>query len=296
MPRDPRIHVPDGFHHVILRGNNRQNIFFNDADRRYWMQLLADGIDRYRHRLHAYCWMTNHVHMVVQVSDLPLGDMVRWVASQYARSTNKRQNKTGHLFERRYRSNFVDTDAYLLQLVRYIHRNPVVAHLVDDPAHYLWSSHRAYLKPSRSDFLITDKVLSCFGATRRKAISAYSTFMAEECPDSIEPPRPARPSEEFIGDEELRASNNRASPSAEETPSLTQLIEELCQRYGVSAHELASSSRARKNSTVRAAIALAARQRGIAGLNEVANRFNRSASALGHAVRNLSESGKQHGP
>lgn len=294
MPRAPRIHVADGIYHVMLRGNNRQAVFFNDSDRRYWTQLLAEGIDRYRCRIHAYCWMTNHVHMAVQVSELPLGDMVRWVASQYARATNKREAKSGHLFERRYRSNIVDTDAYLLQLVRYIHLNPVAANLVNHAVLYPWSSHRAYLDLHRSTLLTTETVLSCFGGTHRQAIAAYRKFMAEEDPATIEP-RPSQADKRPPGDQGLVTPSSRARLSAVGTPSLTQLIEVICHRYEITEDELASGSHARRNSRVRAEIALAARRQGVAGLKEVADRFNRSASALGHAIRCLSESRKRGG-
>lgn len=180
MPRKPRIHLPGGIYHVILRGNSRQPVFFADLDRRRWMRLLATGIDRYRCRIHAFCWMTNHVHMVVQVSDRPLGLLVGWVASQYARATNIRLNRSGHLFERRYRGKLVDVDSYLLQLIRYIHRNPVAARMVDIPERYPWSSHRAYLGFHRPALLTTDWMLSLFGKNRGQAIAAYRDFMAEE--------------------------------------------------------------------------------------------------------------------
>ena len=127
MPRKPRLHVPGGLYHVILRGNDRQAIYFSRADRRRWMRLLGEGIDRYRCRVHAYCWMTNHVHMAVQVSDVPLHRLMHWLAMTYSRQTNQRLGRTGHLFERRYRSKLVDADSYLLELVRYIHLNPVKA-------------------------------------------------------------------------------------------------------------------------------------------------------------------------
>lgn len=170
MPRKPRIHLPVGIYHVMLRGNSRQPIFFADLDRRRWMRLLATGIERYRCRIHAFCWMTNHVHMVVQVSDLPSGLLIGWVASQYARATNKRLNRSGHLFERPYRGKLVDVDSYLLQLIRYIHRNPVAARIIDNPEHYPWSSHRAYLGFRRPALLTTDWVLSLFDKNRGQAI------------------------------------------------------------------------------------------------------------------------------
>ncbi len=118
MARPTRLHVEGGVYHVILRGNDRQAIFFTPADRRHWIALLRRGLDRYGGRVHAYCWMANHIHMALQVADLPLHRLMHWLAMSYSRHTNQRLGRTGHLFERRYRAKLVDTDRYLLELVR----------------------------------------------------------------------------------------------------------------------------------------------------------------------------------
>lgn len=287
MPRKPRIHVPGGLYHVILRGNDRQDIFFADLDRRRWMRLLADGIDRYRCRIHAFCWMTNHVHMAVQVSDLPLGPFVGWVASQYARSTNRRLNRSGHLFERRYRGILVQVDEYLLQLVRYIHRNPVAARVVDRPERYPWSSHRAYLGYRRPALLTTDWVLSQFGKNRMQAIAGYQRFMAEEdqAPPALIAGDPA--DDRLISDDGFVDTIADFKAPCTEMPSLSRLITDLCRKHDITETQLASSRRTRRNAKLRAEIALAAQQQGIATLHEVAVRFNRSDSALCHAIRRL---------
>lgn len=76
MPRKPRLHVPGGLYHVILRDNNRQAIFFDDDDRHRWQSLLAEGLSRYGHRIHAYFWMTNHIHMAVQRRTVPVAQLM----------------------------------------------------------------------------------------------------------------------------------------------------------------------------------------------------------------------------
>src|SRR6187200_2562137 len=145
MARPLRIHVPGGMYHVTLRGNHQQDIFFTAADRARMSGLIARVLDRYDARLHAYCYMTNHVHALMQVSDVPLGRLMLRIAGQYARTTQARLLTTGHLFEKRYHPVLVDTDAYLLELIRYIHLNPVRARLVSSPAEYPWTSHHAYV-------------------------------------------------------------------------------------------------------------------------------------------------------
>ena len=145
MPRYPRLHVPGAFAHVTLRGNHRQDIFFSAADRELFNQLVGEVIECCGARLHAYCLMTNHVHLLIQVGDVPLGRIMLRIASRYARTIQQRFYTTGHLFERRYHSILVDADECLLELLRYIHLNPVRAGMVDNIAAYPWSSHHAYV-------------------------------------------------------------------------------------------------------------------------------------------------------
>ena len=127
MPRKPRLHIPHGVYHVMLRGNDRQRIFFDADDHRCLEELFTGGLARYACRIHAYCWMPNHIHLAIQIEDRPLGALMQWVAAQYARVFNRRYRRSGHLFERRHRAIWVDADRYLLALVRYIHHNPVRA-------------------------------------------------------------------------------------------------------------------------------------------------------------------------
>jgi REP element-mobilizing transposase RayT len=145
--------VPGGLYHVILRGNGRQTIFFDADDRQRWESLIEEGVSRYAHRIHAYCWMTNHVHLAIQCHDIPLAKLMGFVASQYARSTNKKINRSGHLFERRHRAILVQADSYLKELIRYIHQNPLRAGMVDDLTDYQWSSHLAYLQGKQPNWL-----------------------------------------------------------------------------------------------------------------------------------------------
>jgi REP element-mobilizing transposase RayT len=86
MARPLRIHVPGAFYHVTLRGNHRQDIFFTSADRRLFDEITAEVLERFTARLHAYCWMTNHMHMLIQVGDAPLGRLMLRIAGRYART------------------------------------------------------------------------------------------------------------------------------------------------------------------------------------------------------------------
>ncbi len=120
MTRPRRVHVPNGFYHLILRGNNRRDVFLDDRDRLRWESCVMRGLERSGTRLHAFCWMRNHVHMLAQPAETPVGEFVRLAATDYARWFNLRRQRTGHLFERRHRAIVVKDDIYLLQLVRYL--------------------------------------------------------------------------------------------------------------------------------------------------------------------------------
>ena len=130
MARKARIHYPGALYHVILRGNARQDIFIDDGDRYRFYLLMQEGIARYRHSIHAFCLMTNHLHLLIQVADIPLSRIMQNLSFRYTRWSNGRQWQSGHLFQGRYKAVLVNGDEYLLELVRYLHLNPVRAGLV----------------------------------------------------------------------------------------------------------------------------------------------------------------------
>lgn len=147
--------LPGAFYHVTLRGNHRQDIFVQSADRQILNEIVAEVMEQFGARLHAYCWMTNHIHALIQVSDVPLGSLMLRIAGRYARTIQAGLHTTGHLFEKRYQPVLVDQDEYLLQLLRYIHFNPVRARLVEFLDHYPWSSHRVYLGQREEPWVTT---------------------------------------------------------------------------------------------------------------------------------------------
>jgi putative transposase len=114
MARKPRVHYPAALYHVILRGNGGQEIFFNQEDRFRFYLLLQEGIERYRHGIHAFCLMANHIHLAIQVGNIALPRIIQNIAFRYTRWVNWRQGRTGHLFQGRYKAVLVDADSYLL--------------------------------------------------------------------------------------------------------------------------------------------------------------------------------------
>lgn len=289
MPRKPRLHIPGGLYHVTLRGNDRQTLFFDADDRRRWESLIDEGLKRHRHRIHAYCWMTNHIHMAIQCHELPLSRFMGFIASQYARSTNKKMNRSGHLFERRHRAILVQTDAYLKELVRYIHLNPLRAGMVDAIADYQWCSHRAYLNNNPPGWLTLNWVWSAFGESLVEARHQYDRFMQTDGSTSILQKLRGGSDDDHrvLGDDRFIASLGPSVTQSASRQSLKELTKTICGKYDVTEAELQSSSRERKYSAIRAEIGLAACSNEIASNAEIARYFNRSQSGLSRAISEL---------
>ena len=145
MARLPRLSVAVYPNHVIQRGNNRQAIFLNDADRRRMLELLEENARQFEVAVHAYVLMDNHFHLLLtpQTGE-GLPHMMQAVGRRYVRYFNDRHGRTGTLWEGRYKSTLIETERYLLACMAYIDLNPVRAGLVAQARDYPWSSHGHY--------------------------------------------------------------------------------------------------------------------------------------------------------
>ncbi|SFL64998.1 transposase [Rugamonas rubra] len=143
MPRRARLVLPDVPLHIIQRGNNRQQCFFADADYLAYLDWLEELAGRSECRVHAYVLMSNHIHLLLSASNVAApGALMKMLGQYFTHHVNRRYQRTGTLWEGRYKSCLVQEDGYLMQCQRYIELNPVRAHLVSDPARYRWSSYR----------------------------------------------------------------------------------------------------------------------------------------------------------
>ncbi|MDC0661362.1 transposase [Marinobacter sp. SS21] len=144
MPRKTRIYLPGVPAHVVQRGHNRDACFFAEDDFRFYCQVLAEGLKRYGAELHAYCLMTNHVHLLItpQHAD-SISRLMQHAGRQYVQYVNKTYRRSGTLWEGRHKGSLVDAESYLLSCYRYIELNPVTACMVDQPEQYPWSSFRS---------------------------------------------------------------------------------------------------------------------------------------------------------
>jgi len=284
MPRSPRIHAPGALYHVTLRGNHRQDIFFTPDDRKLLTSIVRAILVDCDAHLHAYCYMTNHVHALLQVSDTPLSRIMLLVAGRYARAVQARLQTTGHLFEKRYHALLVDADEYLLTLLRYVHLNPVRTNLAASPDDYPWSSHHAYVGNRLEPWVTTAFALGMFDADRWRAIAAYKAFVSatpERSPllDRNEHDPRILGSDAFA--QRVLGDSWKPRPDV----ALRKVIEDACARFGVTEAELQSSSRLNNIAHARAFITDQALRAGIASVSSLACCFNRDASSVRQALQ-----------
>jgi putative transposase len=174
MARLPRIDVPGVPQHLIIRGNNRSTLFRDDADRCIFLQLVEKALQACACDLHAYVLMTNHVHLLA-TGHLPgeLSEMMQRVGRKFARLVNIRWDRTGTLFEGRFRSSLVQTEAYLFTCMRYIELNPVRAGIVRHPKEFGWSSYRQNASGEPVELLTPHELYLQLGPTPGERAAAY---------------------------------------------------------------------------------------------------------------------------
>ncbi|MEA3469117.1 MAG: transposase [Thermodesulfobacteriota bacterium] len=289
MARKPRIHYPGACYHVILRGNAGQDIFFEKQDRSRFFFLLQEGIEKYKHRIHAYCLMTNHLHLAVQVGDVSLSRIIQNVSFRYTRYINHRRNQVGHLFQGRYKALLVDADRYLLELVRYIHNNPVRAGMVKLPEQYVWSSHASYLGVVPVSWLTTDWVLSQFAKEKRRAIGGYRDFVlgGKDEGHRKEFHQGNREGRILGEDRFVEEALHKASQKFSRNTTLEHVLLKVCEEYDIELDELSSGSRQKRISEPRSVAALLVRDIDHISLMELSLVLKRDLSGLSQAASRL---------
>ena len=143
MARPIRIEFGGALYHVTARGDRRETIFEDDADRERFLELLGEVVALFNWQCHAYCLMGNHYHLVIGTPDGNLSKGMRQLNGVFTQWSNRRHRRTGHLFQGRFKAILVDADSYLLELTRYVVLNPVRAGMVKQPSDWPWSSFSA---------------------------------------------------------------------------------------------------------------------------------------------------------
>ena len=181
MPRKPRIILPNTPHHIVMRGHNRQAVFAESSDYERYLDTLARLKYDLEVEVYSFCLMTNHVHLLIRPGEnvKSLSKLMNYLSSWHTKTHNWLEQRTGTLWEGRFKSSPVDTDSYLLACSRYIELNPVRAGMVDNPSDYRWSSYNDKIGRGRFKWLDRDPTFLSLGDSLKKAQHRYSKFVLE---------------------------------------------------------------------------------------------------------------------
>ena len=178
MPRRPRPQISGGFYHVTMRGNNKGAIYTSDADRRLFLACLGVAQRRCGWRVHMYCLMTNHYHVLVETPEPNIAAGMQWLNSRYAHRFNETYERVGHLFQRRYADGLIEDDDHMQTVMRYIPLNPVKAGLCVRPEDYAWSSYGPTIGlRTRPSFLTVDWLLRRFASNQVDAQTLFRQWV-----------------------------------------------------------------------------------------------------------------------
>jgi putative transposase len=184
MARLPRLNLPDIPQHVVQRGNNRQVSFFCEKDYRVYLDKLKDYAKKYQVEVHAFVLMTNHVHLLMTpLTEKGISQLMQALGRYYVRYINTSHNRTGTLWEGRFRSTLVDSERYFLLLSRYIELNPVRAGMVEHPAEYSWSSYHHNALDKQIALLTPHPCYLALGNSLTKRKQAYQALFQQHIPD-----------------------------------------------------------------------------------------------------------------
>jgi REP element-mobilizing transposase RayT len=182
MPRQPRIDVQGQLYHVIARGIERANIFLKADDYGDFIARLETALKKTDGKCMAWCLIPNHFHLLILRGSRPLSELMRRVMTGYAVNFNSKHRRSGHLFQNRYKAILCDAEEYLLELVAYIHLNPLRAGLVGDMAgleKYKWCGHGALTGMQKAGFLEREYILSHFNQNEKAAVLKYAAFIRD---------------------------------------------------------------------------------------------------------------------
>lgn len=290
MPRKLRIHYDQAIYHVMLRGNYRQNIFSDEEDYSFFNSLLARSVNQFNCKIHLFCLMTNHVHIVIEVHHIPLWKIILSISSCYARYYHKKTNRCGHLFQGRYQAKLVENEKYLLELCYYIHLNPIKANIVKDLDSYPWSSHLSYTGNKSLYWLSTSFVLGLVEKYYDSDSSneIYSSFIKNKTLDDREQDRSRFCKFDEDGQLIVKDSINEKIAVTKPIPlnhlSINQIAEIVCQFLKIDINELSSVNQSQEVVLCRSMITYFAHYQGNYDLKKIAHLFMRHSDTISRTL------------
>jgi REP element-mobilizing transposase RayT len=318
MPRKARIDAPGALHHIIVRGIERKAIFKDRTDRANFLRRLGTILSETATPCYAWVLMHNHVHLLLKTGLAPIATVMRRLLTGYAQQFNRRHKRHGQLFQNRYKSFLCQEDAYLLELVRYIHLNPLRADVIKDLKalrNFAWCGHSVLMGKVTCDWQDRDYVLRLFGKKVGAARRAYAAFVAKGKNQGRRPDLVAgglirsvggwsvlkgyrRDGIRVKGDERILGNSDfvekvlkKANEKFEQNtllqatgPDLSRLIKKVAKFYQIETEELKTASKAKQISLARSILCYLAVRKLMFSCVEVARALNISPSAVSKAV------------
>jgi REP element-mobilizing transposase RayT len=318
MPRKARIDGPGALHHIIVRGIEKGAIFKDRHDNYNFLDRLGDILSDTTTPCFSWALLFNHFHLLLRTGLTPIAKVMQRLLTGYAQQFNRRHKRHGQLFQNRYKSILCEEDAYFLELVRYIHMNPLRAGEVKDLKQlstYPFSGHHILMGKNDHDWQDTEYVLSMFGHTTRGAIKAYSMFMAKGVTAGRRPELVGgglirsvggwsalkgyrriglriKGDERILGSSEfvqetMKQANEQLAEKARiqaEGPSLEAVVEKVANYFQVDIEDLQSSSKARRISRARSMVSYLAVRKLMISCADVARLLKVSPSTVSKAV------------
>jgi len=284
MARPLRIEYPGAWYHVMNRGRRSESIFSDKYDYSAFIDLLIETSEMWNVNVAAYCLMTNHYHILLQTPEGNISRCMRHLNSVYTQRYNRRHGCDGQLFRGRYQSILVSDDAYLLQLVRYIHKNPIKAGLVKDIKDYQWSSYSGYLSYARKwQWLYKDFIFSMITPKKHGRLKPFIEYMHEDDSPGVVKLFSLKKLPSIYGPEKFitkikesfyfKKINYEVPESKSLAPTEKKIIDAVCRYYNVSVSDLLITKRGSFNKPRNIAIYLLRHIRGEDLIN-IGKRFN----------------------
>lgn len=269
MARKPRIHYPGALYHVMVRGNNGEMILREGAEKSKYLDILAKYKEKLNFKLYAFCIMDNHAHLLIQVESVPLSQIMQRVQQVYTQWYNSKHGRTGHVFQQRYKALLCDKDNYLLQLLRYIHNNPVKANIVNG-IEYQWSSHLYYLGKEKGQLVDTIDILDTISHDKKEAIKQYIEFMNHEQGEIS-----------YASLEDIQIKDcTRGKVEQYKKKHIDEIIETICLNENLSINDVTRRTKLQKIVEIRKAIVLLSEKYCDISNTELAAKLNLSPSMI----------------
>ena len=300
MSRPLRIAYPGAWYHVMNRGRRFESIYSDKHDYLMFIDLLIEVSEIFNVNIAAYCLMKNHYHILLQTPDGNISRCMRHLNSVYTQRYNRRHGFDGQLFRGRYKSILVCNDSHLLQLVRYIHKNPVKAGLVKDMPDYEWSSYKGYLSYAKKwNWLHKDYIFSMITPKKQGRLKPFIEFMQKEESGEVTKLFSLKKLPSFFGPEsfitEMKEKHYFKKKSCEVpeskrlAPASDSIISSVCENYGVTFSELMVTRRGIFHEPRNIAVYLLRQIRG-ESLNNIGKLFNIKAySTVSSILRRVSK-------